>query len=243
MTLSPVSRYNAPMATRELPRLLTAQLAITQRQEFHWLHQSVMTKIDTQESRVVLFISSQFGEGVTTVALGYAAFLSTIAGKDKVVVVEANFRQPCFRELFGLELEHGLHSAIEERVELEEAVVCLDGLGFCVLPCDKVHDQSVLLPMDSGLYAVQRSIKDVLVKLRERFRFVLIDSAPAVPFMDGCVLATAADGVVFVTESNRTRAEVVNRALDKLKSCDANVLGMVLNKRVFHIPQFLYRLL
>ncbi|MCA1959207.1 MAG: CpsD/CapB family tyrosine-protein kinase, partial [Desulfomonile sp.] len=218
-------------------------LAVAQRQEFHSLHQSVMSKIDSQDSRVVQFISSQFGEGVTTVALGYAAFLATVVGKNQVVVVEANFRQPSFREMFGLHLEYGLHSAIEERVELEEAVVCLDGPGFCILACDKVHDQTMLLPMDSGLYAVQRSIKDVLCKLRERFRFVLIDSAPAVPFMDGCVLAPAADGVVYVIESNRTRAEVVNRGLDKLKSCGGNVLGMVLNKRVFHIPQFLYRLL
>jgi polysaccharide biosynthesis transport protein len=157
--------------------------------------------------------------------------------------VEANFRQPSFRQIFGLESEYGLQSAIDERVDLDEAVVRLDGLGVCAIACEKAHDQTMLLSIDSGLYATQRSIKDLLTKLRARFRFVLVDSAPIVPFMDGCVLAAATDGVVFVIESNRTRAEVVNHALDKLKSSGANILGMILNKRVFHIPQFLYRLI
>lgn len=231
------------MATRKRRYALIDQIAVSQRQEFHWLYQSLIAKIETEGSRVLQFTSSQFGEGVTTVALGFAQFLATMVGEGGVVVVEANFRQPSFGEIFGLGSENGLQAAIDERVDLEEAVVCLDGLGFCVIACDRSHDQTMLLPLDSGLYAAQRSVKDLLINLRERFRFVVLDSAPVVPFMDGCVLAPAADGVVFVIESNRTRAEVVNHALDKLKSSGGNILGVVLNKRVFHIPQFLYRLL
>lgn len=219
------------------------QLAITQRQEFHWLHQSIVSKIDTQDSRVVQFTSSQFGEGVTTVVLGFAGFLATAVGEGDVVVVEANFRKPSFREFLGIKSESGLQSAIEGRVDLDEALVRVEDRGVYAIACEKAHEQSMLLSVDSGLYTTQRSITDLLTKLRQRFRFVLVDSAPIVPFMDGCVLAPATDGVVFVIESNRTRAEVVNHALDKLKSSGANILGMILNKRVFHIPQFLYRLL
>jgi Mrp family chromosome partitioning ATPase len=51
------------------------------------------------------------------------------------------------------------------------------------------------------------------------------------------------DGVVFVVESNKTRAEVVDQALKRLKARGANIKGLVLNKRVFHVPNFVYRFL
>ena len=79
--------------------------------------------------------------------------------------------------------------------------------------------------------------------LRQRFRFVLIDSAPIVPFLDGCILASVVDAVVFVVESDRTRSEVVDHAIENLRSRGAKILGIVLNKRVFYIPNYIYRFL
>ena len=46
-----------------------------------------------------------------------------------------------------------------------------------------------------------------------------------------------------VVESERTRSEVVDHALDRLKSAGADILGIILNKREFHIPKGVYRFL
>jgi len=49
--------------------------------------------------------------------------------------------------------------------------------------------------------------------------------------------------VVLVVESELTRAQVVDYAIDRLNSSGANILGTILNKRQFNIPKWLYRFL
>ena len=53
--------------------------------------------------------------------------------------------------------------------------------------------------------------------------------------------AAGEDGVVLVVESEKTRWEVAESARKWIKSGNGNVLGVVLNKRKYHIPNWLYR--
>jgi len=74
-------------------------------------------------------------------------------------------------------------------------------------------------------------------------RFVVVD-LPAVSEASWAArLAHLCDGVVLVVGAERSRWEAVNRAKEQLVNSNANVLGVVLNKRRFHIPEWLYRTL
>jgi Mrp family chromosome partitioning ATPase len=46
-----------------------------------------------------------------------------------------------------------------------------------------------------------------------------------------------------VVEANVTRAQVLDFALRKMQTVEAKILGLVLNKREFRIPNWLYRYL
>jgi Mrp family chromosome partitioning ATPase len=56
-------------------------------------------------------------------------------------------------------------------------------------------------------------------------------------------IAALMDGVVLVVEAEKTRWEVANKVREALVQADANVLGVILNKRRFHIPEWLYKTL
>ena len=56
-------------------------------------------------------------------------------------------------------------------------------------------------------------------------------------------LARLCDGVGLVVEAERSRLEVVQRTKELLVKSNANVLGVVVNKRRFYIPRWLYRTL
>ena len=51
------------------------------------LHEAILAGTGSVGSHVVQFAASQFGEGTTTVALGFGKFLSGIHGPNRVVVV------------------------------------------------------------------------------------------------------------------------------------------------------------
>jgi Mrp family chromosome partitioning ATPase len=86
-------------------------------------------------------------------------------------------------------------------------------------------------------------MKERISELRKEFEFVLIDAPPLNTYADGTALGQLADGVVLVLEANCTRREVASRAAENLRAAQIPILGAILNKRTYPIPEMLYRIL
>jgi Mrp family chromosome partitioning ATPase len=82
-----------------------------------------------------------------------------------------------------------------------------------------------------------------LQALRERFDWVIVDGPPATVYSDAGILAPLVDGVVLVVEAEKTRWQVAEQAKRTLEESGAQLLGAVLSRRQFHIPEALYGLL
>lgn len=80
-----------------------------------------------------------------------------------------------------------------------------------------------------------------ITELRKEFSYVLIDAPPLNNYLDAALFGRMADGAVLVFEANSTRREPARKAKEVLDHSGVPVLGAVLNKRVFPIPETLYR--
>lgn len=215
------------------------QFATSFAEDFQAVLQAVGDAADREDSLTLLFTASQFGEGVTTVALSLGLFLSSVYDPTDVLVVEANLRRPSFQTIFGLRAENGLQEALLGRVPIEETIVRAGDPAVYLMPSNRAQQERDLLAVESH----GRRFAELIETLREGFRFVIADSPPVVQFMDACRVSPAFDGVIFVVEANGTAAQVADQALEKLRTGGANIMGAVLNKRELHLPDFLYRLL
>jgi Mrp family chromosome partitioning ATPase len=216
-----------------------AQMVPAFREELHRLDQAIATEMSGKSDYAIQFASSYFGEGVSTITFSYGLFLASIYGAGHVMVIEGNIRKPSLAAMHGLNVEKGLQSVLKEKAKLRDAVVLLKDSGISVLPAEKSQSDPDVLASER----VRIPLGELIRESMERFRFVLIDGPPVIPFVDATLLAGVVDGVVFIIESNRTRAQVVDHALDKLGGAGARILGTILNKREFHIPGFIYRFL
>lgn len=207
-------------------------------EEFHRLDQR-LSEDETKPKRVIQFTSSRFSEGVTSVALAFATYLAETHGSGKVLALEANLRSPAFCHLLGVAAEPSLAAVLKDGSSLQDAIHEVPGLDFQVIPAGATPlEDSDLLHKS----APQR-IKIYLEELRQRFQYILIDSAPAGKMVDSAILSRCADGVVIVVEANVTRSEVLENTIKILRTHRTNILGIVLNKRDLHIPKWLYRFL
>ncbi len=213
------------------------------RQDFDWLYREIVSGIPSDTGRAVVFTASHFDEGVTTIVLSFGMFLAGLVGPENVVLVEGNIRRPSFRSLWDIQVEAGLESVIAGQADLADTVCPTGENEAYVLATDGSHAGSQVMPLDPKQAADRPSLGAVVERLKKEFLYVLVDSAPVIPFSDACTLAPVAGGFIFVVEAERTPSEVVNRALEKLSTSGAEILGIILNKRQFHIPRFLYRLL
>jgi Mrp family chromosome partitioning ATPase len=72
-------------------------------------------------------------------------------------------------------------------------------------------------------------MKNLLVRLAERYDHILIDSPPLVSVTDPVILSTLVDGVILVVHGGKSTRAVVRRARQELSTVGAKVFGVVLN--------------
>ena len=134
-----------------------------------------------------------------------------------------------------------------ELVRSGKTVACFDGtLGRPQLPGLRLPEaETETQPFTLGAPgpSEQQDVAEVFAALRDRYDCVLLDCGGLDSSVDLLRLAPAADGIVLVVEAGRAGKEQINRAAQMIAEAQGTLLGFVLNKRRYPIPNWLYRLL
>jgi Mrp family chromosome partitioning ATPase len=87
------------------------------------------------------------------------------------------------------------------------------------------------LPTDHSNYLLTGGpIRSLMVRLRERFDFVVIDTPPILLYADGLAVSTLVDGVILVGRAGQTPRGAITRSMELLGMMkSAPVLTVVLN--------------
>jgi capsular exopolysaccharide synthesis family protein len=182
---------------------------------------------------VILVASAVPREGASTVAGDLAKSLA-LRGDGNVVLVDANMRRPAQHLTFEIDATEGLANVLRDDVKTDAVLNKLPKSGLTVMGAGDVEDVS------SQLITVS-SIQKVLTSLQSRFDWVLIDGPPVTTYPDSSNLAAVADGAILVLRAEQTRWEVAEEAKKILQQTGVNLLGGVLNRRKYHIPEIIYK--
>jgi Flp pilus assembly CpaE family ATPase len=147
-----------------------------------------------------------------------------------VVLVDLDIRST--REAKDGGRRAGVADAFERDLPLDEFATQSDIERLHVIPASSSNDAASLL--------ASSHVGPHLSALRKRFDHILVQAPPVSRGPGALVVAAACDAVVLVVESHVTRREIVHKAKHDLLRCGANVVGAVLNRRTFPIPQKIY---
>jgi Mrp family chromosome partitioning ATPase len=183
--------------------------------------------------RLVVFAAVEKGSGCSQICARVAEALpNNVHGS--VCLVEANFRSPSLPELFGTTNHFGLTDALLREGPIRSFAKPLHNENLWLL-------SSGSLAADSPSLLSSNRIKARFEELRKEFDYTLVDAPPLSRYADAVALGQLADGLVLVLEANSTRREVAQSVAANLQAAKVRVLGAVLNKRTFPIPEALYR--
>lgn len=90
-------------------------------------------------------------------------------------------------------------------------------------------------------HTIQTRLANYLEQLRRQYRYILIDCPSLREADHAVVLAPLVDGIVLVVEANRTQKEQFLYAERAIEYAGGRILGHVLNKRTYVIPDWLHR--
>jgi len=172
--------------------------------------------------RSVVVTGSVEDEGKSLTAANLAIALAQSG--ERVVLVDADLRRPSVATNFGLPAAIGLTSVLVGAATLRESLqTWRDDLPLRVLTSGPTP------PNPSELLGSQRLV-EVIETLCVDCDIVLFDSPPLLPVTDAALLARATDGALLVSRARSTKVGQVTAAAAALRSADANLLGIIVNR-------------
>lgn len=172
------------------------------------------------ETRRSLLVTSPMPEdGRTAVCLNLAQAVAQ--GGKRVLVVDANFRQPMLRTLFPDCPDAGLSSVLTGQHAWRSLVHEIEPNLFVM--------SSGPIPPNPGELLGSDSMRQLIAEFSEEFDQIIFDSAPCLVVSDACVLSTACSATVLVVRAGVNTYGIVQRTRDMLNRLGAHIVGVVLN--------------
>jgi len=173
--------------------------------------------------RVVAITGVDSAEDSAALATNLAVILAQ-AGK-KVLLVEANLREPLLHTLFRLERAHGLTEALrtaQENSAMRQFAKSSPIEGLSLLTAGAPVDDPAAL-LDTPHY------QSLVAEAQEHFEIVILNTPPVLEVIDPVIAARAAQGVVLALDRVNTLAATARRAKQQLDDAQVTVLGVVLS--------------
>jgi len=178
----------------------------------------------------LLVTSGSPGDGKTCVVVNLAT--AFVAENKKVLLIDANFRQPTSEKLFpksdagglddeGLSVGFGLSSVLVGQCSAQQAIRSSGIEGLDII------DAGLLPPNPAELLGSAR-MEEMLKQQRNNYDYIVLDSPPVLLISDAKVLAKRVDATIVVLNAAATHRGAAQRTIRELEDVDANVIGCVL---------------
>jgi capsular exopolysaccharide synthesis family protein len=172
------------------------------------------------------------GDGNTSVAVNLAT--TFVAADKKVLLIDANFRQPKFEQLFPkmktdmledkLEAEgfdFGLSSVLTKQCGFQEAIRPGGIEGLDIIDCGP-------LPANPAELLGSPRMEELLGRQRNNYDHIIIDGPPVLLLSDAKALARLVDTTVLVFNAAATSRGAAKRTIREFKEVNAKIIGCVL---------------
>jgi len=182
----------------------------------------------------MLITSSRASEGKSTTARALATSLTRI-GK-RVLLIDADMRKPSQHSFFGIDNAQGLSHLLSGHIAPDAVKSLIRETG---------EERLALLtagppPPDPGVLLNNGRLPIFVGQLKADFDHVIIDAPPVLGLADAPLLATVADGVIYVIESNGVHMRVIRASLRRLQFSGARLFGAMVTKVVVNSSSYGY---
>ncbi|SRR5579871_316345 len=173
--------------------------------------------------KVVGVVSALPGEGKTTIAAGFAAFVAQSSGRT--LLIDADLRNPSMSTTLGYSRAPGLLELVADHSGFDDLIITDSKYKFDFLP-----SSARIKPSNSSDIINSPATKQMLKDARSRYDYILVDLPPILPVVDVKAAADLFDAFVLVVEWGSTSCDEVLKAIASSPILSERMLGAVLNK-------------
>ena len=168
-------------------------------------------------------VSALPGEGKTTVAASFAAFVAKSG--SRVLLIDADLRNPSMTNTLGYANAPGLLDMVADKSSFDDLVITDTEYKFDFLP-----SSTRIKPSNSSDILNSPAMRQMLKAAKNDYDYVLVDLPPILPVVDVKAAAHLFDAFVLVVEWGSTSSDEILKAVSASSIVSERLLGAVLNK-------------
>ena len=185
------------------------------------LQTSLNFSTDHGVPRTLAVTSTRPGEGKTTTS--YALAQSLARAGHRTLLIDSDMRSPSIHHLLEMENAEGLSNYLAGTDDLARLVRPTQYENLSVMTAGPQP------PSAAELLSGER-LAHLMAELRADFDHVIFDAPPVMGLADAPLIASRAEGTVFVLESHGTKKSMARVAVGRLRAANAQITGAVLTK-------------
>ncbi len=188
---------------------------------FEKIAKNLLYVSESDRLKSFLFVSTQSGEGKTTVVANLGIVLAKL-GK-KVLLVDGDMNEPSLHRVFGVSPEVGLVDYLNRETDFNQITLLDVGIeNLYLLPGKQNSSVNDL--------TFEKKMQNLLKEAEEKFDFVLIDSSPMFPLIHIAMFVGAVEGVILVIRRTFSDKGDVVDASDYVSTLEDKFTGMIVNQ-------------
>jgi Mrp family chromosome partitioning ATPase len=230
--LSTYDRPGVPRAKSEGHLGLVPSLSPEVLAYYEAIGKQIEVALGSTRSRNLVFAGAIGGDGISMVLSQYAEMLSRRG--ERVLMIDGNPRHPSLHQYFHVPDAPGLAEFVQGTASRDAVVHATGFANLSLVPLGGCSDRS-------QAERITEALGEFHAAFRDQYDYVLIDTDyVGSPFFSQATVASG-DGVVLVLRAGKTNRQIAGRACDTIRRIGGQILGVVLNRREFPIPNFIYR--
>ncbi|MGO9599401.1 MAG: polysaccharide biosynthesis tyrosine autokinase [Isosphaeraceae bacterium] len=170
--------------------------------------------------RVIMVTSALKGEGKTSLSCHLATSLAR-AGR-MTLLIDCDLRSPTVADVFCSPRSPGVCEILRGEASLDEVIWQSPVKSLFLVPAGRCDSTTLEL-------LGQDRFRDTLSMLRERFEFIIVDTAPLLLVTDSMILSQYVDAAVFSILREVSQIRPVQAACERLSSLGVPILGAVVS--------------
>ncbi|NMG19692.1 GumC family protein [Brasilonema bromeliae] len=183
-------------------------------------YQNIQISKSFVHHKSVMVTSAMSGEGKSTLSLGLA--VSAARMHQRVLLIDANLRQPNLHKILGLTNDWGLSLLlVEERNSSVKEYIQPIHPSIDVLTAGPTPEDTVKLLSSARM-------KELLQFFEQTYDVVLIDTSPILGTVDATILASLCNGIVMVGRMEQVICKKLIQATEILSNL--NLIGIIANE-------------
>jgi capsular exopolysaccharide synthesis family protein len=183
--------------------------------------------------RSLMVAGCRAGTGASTTAVVLARTLAE-GNRHRVLLIDANLHRPRLDALCDISNETGLCDALVHGDDLDPPIHETRWSNLWLLTAGHA-------PAPSEALFEDKRLGQLLTRLKHRFDFIVLDSAPVLESAEPHGLAPEVDGVILVIEAGRTPVHDAQQAKRDLELAGGRLIGAILNRERDYTPRILRR--